>query len=109
MPVPGLKDFLLKLKSKNIKIGLVTSGLYEKAWPEILSAFKTLGMGEPAEFYDAIISAGFPLRKGEAGTLGSTPAIQSAVMDALKPLGVRHIDLPLTPSRVWQAIQDATG
>jgi carbon-monoxide dehydrogenase large subunit len=46
---------------------------------------------------------------GEAGTLGSTPAIQSAVMDALKPLGVRHIDLPLTPSRVWQAIQDAAG
>ena len=53
-----------------IKIGLVTSGLYEKAWPEILSAFKTLGMGDPKDFYDAIISAGFPLRKGSVGTLG---------------------------------------
>ena len=53
-----------------VKIGLVTSGLYEKAWPEIVSAFRTLDMGDPKEFYDAIISAGFTLRKGEAGTLG---------------------------------------
>lgn len=70
VPSPGLKEFLLELKNMGIKIGLVTSGLYEKAWPEILSAFKTLGMGDPKDFYDAIISAGFPLRKGEVGTLG---------------------------------------
>ncbi len=70
VPTPGVKEFLYALKDKGIKIGLVTSGLYEKAWPEILSAFRTLDMGDPAEFYDAIISAGFPLRKGETGTLG---------------------------------------
>jgi beta-phosphoglucomutase-like phosphatase (HAD superfamily) len=70
IPSPGLKEFLLELKNMGIKIGLVTSGLYEKAWPEILSAFKTLGMEDPKDFYDAIISAGFPLRKGEVGTLG---------------------------------------
>ncbi len=69
-PTVGVKDFLLELKSMGVKIGLVTSGLYEKAWPEILSAFKTLGMGDPKDFYDAIISAGFPLRKGSVGTLG---------------------------------------
>ncbi len=69
-PAPGLKDFLLKLKENNIKIGLVTSGLYEKAWPEILDAFKTLNMGDPKDFYDVIITAGFPLRKGSPGTLG---------------------------------------
>lgn len=69
-PSPGLKEFLLELKSMGVKIGLVTSGLYEKAWPEILSAFRTLDMGDPKDFYDAIITAGFPLRKGEAGTLG---------------------------------------
>ena len=69
-PTPGLKDFLLELKAMDIKIGLVTSGLYEKAWPEILSAFRTLNMGDPAQFYDAIITAGYPLRKGQAGTLG---------------------------------------
>lgn len=69
-PSPGIKNFLLELKAMGVKIGLVTSGLYEKAWPEILSAFKTLDMGDPKEFYDASITAGFPLRKGEVGTLG---------------------------------------
>jgi beta-phosphoglucomutase len=69
-PTEGLKDFLMELKARDIKIGLVTSGLYEKAWPEILSAFNTLGMGDPKDFYDAVITAGFPLRKGEPGTLG---------------------------------------
>ncbi len=70
VPTYGLKDFLLQLKEMKIKIGLVTSGLYEKAYPEILSAFNTLKMGDPKEFYDAIITAGYPLRKGETGTLG---------------------------------------
>lgn len=69
-PTPGLKEFLLWLKEREIKIGLVTSGLYEKAWPEILSAFRTLQMGDPKEFYDAIITAGFPMRGGAPGTLG---------------------------------------
>ena len=70
VPTEGLKEFLLELKSRNIKIGLVTSGLYEKAYPEILSAFRTLNMGDPKEFYDCIITAGFPLQKGNVGTLG---------------------------------------
>ncbi|MEM9026085.1 MAG: HAD family phosphatase [Verrucomicrobiota bacterium] len=69
-PSPGIKEFLLELKDLGVKIGLVTSGLYEKAFPEILDAFKTLNMGDPKEFYDAIITAGFALRKGEPGTLG---------------------------------------
>ena len=70
VPAPGLKEFLLALKGRGIKIGLVTSGLHEKAWPEIVAAFRALKMGDPRDFYDAIITAGFPLRKGEAGTLG---------------------------------------
>ena len=41
---------------------------------------------------------------GESGTIGSTPAVQSAVVDAVAHLGVRHIDLPCTPERVWRAI-----
>ena len=41
---------------------------------------------------------------GEAGTIGATPAIANAVIDALSPLGVRHLDLPLTPEKVWRAI-----
>jgi carbon-monoxide dehydrogenase large subunit len=42
---------------------------------------------------------------GEAGTIGSTPAIANAVLDALQPLGITHLDLPMTPERVWQAIK----
>ena len=44
---------------------------------------------------------------GEAGTIGSTPAVQNAVIDAVAHLGVRHIDMPTTPMRVWRAIQEA--
>jgi carbon-monoxide dehydrogenase large subunit len=46
---------------------------------------------------------------GESGAIGSTPAVQSAVADALAPLGIRHVDLPATPQRVWAAIQEARG
>lgn len=69
-PAPGLKNFLLRCKSQKIRIGLVTSGLHEKAWPEILDAFRTLGLGNPADFYDAIITAGTAIRPGSPGTLG---------------------------------------
>jgi len=44
---------------------------------------------------------------GEAGTIGATPAVQNAVVDALAHLGVRHIDMPTSPQRVWQALQAA--
>lgn len=46
---------------------------------------------------------------GEAGTIGSTPATQSAVIDALSHLGITHIDMPLTPLRVWEAIGSAAS
>ena len=45
---------------------------------------------------------------GESGTIGSTPAVHNAVCDALAHLGVRHVDMPCTPERVWRAIRDAT-
>lgn len=44
---------------------------------------------------------------GEAGTIGSTPAVVNAVHDALAPLGVTHIDMPLWPERIWRAIRQA--
>ena len=46
---------------------------------------------------------------GEAGTIASTSAVYNAVMDALKPLGVKRVDMPFTPERVWRAIQEAKG
>jgi carbon-monoxide dehydrogenase large subunit len=46
---------------------------------------------------------------GEAGTIAAPPAVVGAVLDALEPLGVTDIDMPVTPERVWRAIQDARG
>ena len=46
---------------------------------------------------------------GESGTIGSTPAVQSAVLDALAPLGIDHLDMPFTPQRVWRAIAAGDG
>lgn len=46
---------------------------------------------------------------GEAGCVGALPAVMNAVNDALRPLGVRHFEMPATPERLWQAIQQANG
>ncbi len=46
---------------------------------------------------------------GESATIGSTPAVQNAVIDALSHLGITHLDMPFTSSRVWQAIREAQG
>jgi aerobic carbon-monoxide dehydrogenase large subunit len=46
---------------------------------------------------------------GEAGSIGSTPAVQNAVIDAVSHLGVTHIDMPTSPQRVWRAINAAQG
>jgi len=44
---------------------------------------------------------------GEGGTTGSTPAVANAVMDALRPIGIHQLEMPLTPYRIWSAIHDA--
>jgi carbon-monoxide dehydrogenase large subunit len=46
---------------------------------------------------------------GESGTIGTTPAVQNAVVDALSHLGVRHVDMPATGERVWRALQEAAS
>jgi len=44
---------------------------------------------------------------GEAGTSGGLPSVANAVVDALSELGIRHIEMPMTSARIWQAIEDA--
>jgi carbon-monoxide dehydrogenase large subunit len=46
---------------------------------------------------------------GEAGTTGSVPCLANAVLDALSMAGVRHIEMPYTPAKVWRAIREAAG
>jgi carbon-monoxide dehydrogenase large subunit len=68
-----------------------------------LPSFETVHLETPSPLND-LGAKGI----GESGTIGSTPAVQSAVIDALSHLGVDHLDMPCTPERVWRAIQDAT-
>jgi carbon-monoxide dehydrogenase large subunit len=44
---------------------------------------------------------------GEAGCVGAPPAVMNAILDALRPRGVQHLDMPATPRRVWEALQRA--
>lgn len=69
-PAFYLKEFLLYLIDNGIKIGLVTSGLYEKAYPEIWSVCSSLNLGRPEKVYNSIITAGNPLKDHHVGTLG---------------------------------------
>ncbi len=65
-------------------------------------SFQLVDMATPTS-YNPLGAKGI----GEAGTIGSTPAVQSAVIDAVSHLGVRHIDMPTSSQRVWRAIQAA--
>ena len=69
-PRENLKEFLQEVKGAGIKIGLVTSGLDYKAIPEIVSTFRVLDMGDPLDFYDAIITGGKRKIAGQYGSLG---------------------------------------
>jgi carbon-monoxide dehydrogenase large subunit len=69
-----------------------------------LPSFELVDMATPTRM-NALGAKGI----GEAGTIGATPAVQNAVIDAVAHLGVRHIDMPTTPMRVFRAIQQAQG
>jgi carbon-monoxide dehydrogenase large subunit len=45
---------------------------------------------------------------GEAGTIGCSPAVVNSVVDALSHLGVRHMDMPLTPEKIWKVVSTAS-
>jgi carbon-monoxide dehydrogenase large subunit len=68
-----------------------------------LPSFELVHM-ETATFVNELGAKGI----GESGTIGSIPAVHNAVIDALSHFGVRHIDMPLTPERVWRAVRSAT-
>ena len=65
-------------------------------------SFELVGMETPTS-YNPLGAKGI----GEAGSIGSTPAVQNAVIDAVSHLGVTHIDMPTSPQRVWRAINAA--
>ncbi len=91
---------------------------YDESGAPLTTTFATYGVPSAAELcsyevantetptpYNPLGAKGI----GESATIGSTPALQNAVIDALSHLGVRHIDMPLSPERVWSAIVDAAA
>jgi len=84
----------------------VTSNLADYAMISAteLPSFELVSMATPTPV-NALGAKGI----GESGTIGSTPAVQSAVVDAVAHLGVRHIDMPASPQRVWQVLQDSAS
>jgi carbon-monoxide dehydrogenase large subunit len=80
-----------------------------------LSTYQMPAASELPSFERGVLETPTPLNPlgakgiGESATVGSTPAVVNAVVDALSPFGVRHLDPPLTPERVWRAIHDARG
>jgi carbon-monoxide dehydrogenase large subunit len=84
----------------------VTSNLADYAMISAteLPSFELVAMATPTPV-NALGAKGI----GESGTIGSTPAVQSAVVDALAHLGVRHVDMPASPERIWNAINSANA
>jgi carbon-monoxide dehydrogenase large subunit len=82
----------------------LTTSLVDYAIPTIaeIPFIETLHMETPSPLNPLGVKG-----VGESGTIGSTPAVQNAVIDAVSHLGVRHIDMPLHPMRVWEAIRAA--
>jgi len=85
---------------------LLTGSMNDYAVPKAsqLPAFETARTETPSPHHPLGLKG-----VGETGTIASTPAVVNAVVDALRPLGIRHIDIPLTPPRVLQAIRQAQG
>jgi aerobic carbon-monoxide dehydrogenase large subunit len=85
---------------------LLTGSMMDYALPraDALPVFE-LGMTETRTTVNPLGVKGI----GETGTIASTPAVYNAVLDALAPLGVKQVGMPLTPERVWRAIQGAGG
>lgn len=82
----------------------ITASLMDYSFPSAaeLPSFELISMETPTTINPLGVKG-----IGEAGTIGSTPAVQSAVVDAVSHLGVRHIDMPAGPERIWTAINEA--
>ena len=89
-PADSLKELLLWLKKKEVKIGIVTSGLYYKAWPELAQAMEKMDLGDPLLFFDAVMTAGTAARKGQSGTMGNSIAKPwpNLYFEALQAMGL---------------------
>src|SRR5918912_938329 len=85
---------------------LLTGSLMEYGVPkaDMLPSFETARTVTPSPVNPLGVKGA-----GEAGAIASPVAVVNAVMDALAPFGITHLDMPLTPDKVWRAVRDARG
>jgi carbon-monoxide dehydrogenase large subunit len=104
--------------AQGIAQGLFEEFVYDEQGNPLTASFLDYALPSAAElpsfecFLTETPSPNVPLGfKGiaESGTIGAPPAIQNAVVDALAHLGVRHLDMPATPERVWRAVHESPG
>jgi carbon-monoxide dehydrogenase large subunit len=103
----GIGQVLLEMTAYDAQSGQLVTG-----------SFMDYGMPRAADLpFISVATKGTPCQTnamgvkgaGEAGTLGALPAVVNALVDALAPLGIDHIDMPATPERVWQAMRKAAA
>ena len=116
-----------KIMNPLLAAGQIHGGLAQGVAQALLEEFKYDSDGNPQTTnladYTAISTTELPLYErfftetlspsnplgakgiGESGSIGSTAAVQSAIVDALSPQGIRHLDMPLTPEKIWMALQ----
>jgi aerobic carbon-monoxide dehydrogenase large subunit len=102
--VQGLGQVLLEGAVYDAEGQLVTGSFMDYAMPRALDAPMIEVANHPVPTKTNPIGA---KGCGEAGASGGLPAVANAVIDALSEYGIRHLEMPMTPARIWQAIQDA--
>ncbi|HWP34979.1 MAG TPA: xanthine dehydrogenase family protein molybdopterin-binding subunit [Thermodesulfobacteriota bacterium] len=102
--VQGIAQALYEYLAYDDNGQLLTSSLNEYAVPRAhqVPVFETAFIETPSPVNPLGVKG-----VGEAGAIVAPPAVVNAVVDALAPLGIRHLDMPLTPARVWQAVRQA--
>ena len=102
--------------AQGIGQALLESAIYDSSGQPVTASFMDYTMPRADDLpsfklsHTTTLCPGNPLGVkgcGEAGCAGSMPSIMNAVVDALSEYGIKHIDMPASPARVWQAIQDA--
>ena len=102
--IQGLGQVLLEAAVYDADGQLVTGSFMDYAMPRAHDAPMIAVSNHPVPTKTNPIGA---KGCGEAGTSGGLPAVANAVIDALSDYGIRHLEMPMTPARIWQAIQDA--
>jgi len=104
--VQGLGQVLLEQAVYDADGQLVTGSFMDYAMPRAHDAPTIAVAHHPAPTKSNPLGA---KGCGEAGTSGGLPAVANAVIDALSPYGIRHLEMPMTPARIWAAIEEKKG